>query len=285
MSQVTPGHASRDADVMAGGVRLERRGALRDLVSGVRAVTSALAFVVTSEGGLRTALAPAAIAFGVWVLLTGVAAGAIVGVLHGMAPARGEYGAIGRALVATLVFLVASVVTGLVAFAVAQPLSRSALDRLASRLARSLGRQEPNGPSSSLLGALRTVLGALGFVVPSVGLVQLVTAMAPEAALFTEPFAFVFAALALAWELLDHPMSRRGMPWRERLRWIRQNLALVVGFALATQALLLVPVLDLFALPIGVLGATKLLYLTSSSSTSNTSVEPGGMTGGNPRSP
>jgi CysZ protein len=266
-------------------MKLERRGVFRDLVSGVRAVVSSLVFVVTSKGGLRTALAPAAMALGVWVLLGGVTAVAIVATLHGMAPARGEFGALGRALVATIVFLVALLLTGLVALAIAQPLSRKALDGLASRLAQSLGRSEPSGRSSSFLGSLRTALAALGFVVPSIGLVQLVTAMAPEAALVTEPFAFVAAALALAWDLLDHPMSRQGMAWRERLRWMRENAALVLGFALATQALLLVPVLDLFALPIGVLGATRLLYLTSSSSTSKTSVDPGGMTGGNPRSP
>lgn len=270
---------------MAHPAQLERRGVLRDLVSGARAVASGLAFVLTSEGGLRTALAPAAVALGVWVLLAGLTAGGIVTALHAMGPATGEFRALGRAIAAILVFLGSLLVTGLVAFAVAQPLSRKALDRLSSRLARSLGRTEPSGSSSSFLGSLRTALGALGFVVPSIGLVQLVTAMAPEAAPFTEPLAFVAAGLALAWDVLDHPMSRRGMTWRDRLRWIRQNLALVLGFALATQALLLVPVLDLFVLPIGVLGATKLLYLTSSSSTSNTSVDPGGMTGGNPRSP
>jgi uncharacterized protein involved in cysteine biosynthesis len=160
----------------------------------------------------------------------------------------------------TLVLFVAAVV----ALAVAQPLSRGALDRLASRLSLSLGTEETalrSHRSSHMLASLGTALTAIGVTVPTLGVIEAVTALAPEAAFLTEPLAFVVSGPGLAWDLFDHPMSRRGLGAAARLRWMKQNAFLVVGFALAAELLLLVPVLDLFVLPVGMLGATKLLAM------------------------
>jgi uncharacterized protein involved in cysteine biosynthesis len=94
---------------------------------------------------------------------------------------------------------------------------------------------------------------------PTVGALELVTLFVPEGAFVTEPIAFVVSALGLAWELLDHPLSRRGMTFGERLRWIKGSFFAVLGFAIAAQLFLLIPGLDLFLVPVGVAGATKLV--------------------------
>ncbi len=90
------------------------------------------------------------------------------------------------------------------------------------------------------------------------GLLELVTLFAPEGAPVTEPLAFVISALGLAWELLDHPFSRRGLTAGERLRWVRARFFAVLGFAAAAQVFLLIPGLDFFLLPVGIAGATRL---------------------------
>ena len=82
-------------------------------------------------------------------------------------------------------------------------------------------------------------------------MLELVTLFAPEAAFLTEPIAFVISALGLAWELLDHPFSRRGLGVGERLRWMKESAFAVIGFAIAAQVFLLIPGIDLFLLPVG----------------------------------
>jgi len=243
--------------------RLPRRGALNELSEGARAIVDGLAFVAKTDGALKTALVPAAIAVGVGGTLAAVGLWGVVAAGAAVVGTGGALATLGRALfdlaLGTVVLFVATVV----ALAVTQPLSRKALDRLASRLSLSLGAREPTIPSSSMLASLGTAVTALGVTLPAIGVIEALTALAPEAGFLTEPLAFVVSALGLAWDLFDHPMSRQGLGAGARLRWMKDNALLVVGFAIAAQAMLLVPVLDLFLLPVGVLGATRLLAMRS----------------------
>jgi uncharacterized protein involved in cysteine biosynthesis len=237
----------------------ERRGPVRDLLQGALAVPRGLAFLARTKGAMRAALGPAAAGVVLWVALTAVGAWGVAALTGAVVQGTGVFATLGRVVVDVAGFVLASLLAALVAFAVAQPLSRSALDRLASDLGREIGAPSPAMPSSHLGLSLKTALGAIGFALPSVGLLELLTLFVPEAAVVTEPLVPVVTGLAFAWDLFDHPMSRQGMSWRERLAWMRANAALVLGFALSAQLLLLVPGLDLFSLPVGVLGATRLL--------------------------
>jgi len=243
-------------------VQLERRGVLSELASGARAIVDGLAFVAKTEGAMKTALMPAAIAVGVGVALAGLGLWGVVVASGAFVGTGSELAALGRAVFdigfGTIVLFVAA----LLALAVAQPLSRGALDRLTQRLSLSLSSTRASTvPSSHFLASIGTALTAVGVTLPAIGAIEALTALAPEAAFVTEPLAFVVSALGLAWDLFDHPMSRRGLSARQRFRWMKQNALLVVGFAIAAQTLMLVPVLDLFLLPVGVLGATKLLAM------------------------
>src|SRR5439155_9984569 len=122
-----------------------------------------------------------------------------------------------------------------VAFAVAQPMARAALDRLARTLEEDVGGSSGTMPSSSIVQSIGTAATALGLSLPAIGALEGITLVVPEAGFVTEPLVFIASGLALAWDLLDHPFSRRGLGPRARLRWMRQHAALVLGFALAAQ--------------------------------------------------
>jgi uncharacterized protein involved in cysteine biosynthesis len=210
---------------------------------------------------LGWALFPAALAVGAGVLLTAAGVWGVVGLSAHFVPGNGGFSVLGRFLFDVLFGGVVAVAATLLAIAIAQPLARAALDRIATPLDASRSSGAHGGvtrPASGLPASLLVALSALGLTLPGVGLLELITLFAPEAAVFTEPLAFVVSALGLAWELLDHPFSRRGLTLGERLRWIKGSFFAVLGFATAAQVFLLIPGVDFFLLPIGIAGATRL---------------------------
>jgi uncharacterized protein involved in cysteine biosynthesis len=259
---VTPGHGERDVAVMgsgyAGAVEQKRRGAISELWRGATAFFGGVSFVARSPGALGWALLPAAIGVVLAVVLSGFAVWGITCVTARLVPGAGDFGAFGR-LILDVVLGGAGVFAAIVlAMGIAQPLTRRALERITSPLDAGVPREQLGRPSG-LLASLLVALSALGVTLPTVGALELVTLFAPEGAFVTEPIAFAVSALGLAWELLDHPLSRRGLGFGARLRWIKGSFWAVLGFATAAQLFLLIPGLDLFLLPIGIAGATRLV--------------------------
>jgi CysZ protein len=60
-------------------------------------------------------------------------------------------------------------------------------------------------------------------------------------------------------DFVDVPLSVRGLSLRRKLNWLWQSRALLLGFAVAAYVALHVPLLNLLALPVGVIGATMLV--------------------------
>ena len=75
----------------------------------------------------------------------------------------------------------------------------------------------------------------------------------------TVPLKFVVTGVLAAYDLLDYPLSQRGQSVADRVAFIRANFAAVLGFGVATAALLLIPGVGLFLLPFGVAGATRMV--------------------------
>jgi CysZ protein len=199
------------------------------------------------------------VAVGLGVLLSGLGVWGVARLVATLVPGEGA-SFLGRAAL-DVVFGAGTVFAAVVlAIAVAQPLTRVALDRIARPL-EDLG--DAHAPSlrapSGLVASVGVALSTLGVTLPTVGVLELVTLVAPEGAVVTEPLAFAVSALGLAWELLDHPFSRRGLGFGERLRWIKESFFAVLGFAIAAQVFLLIPGVDLFLLPVGIAGATRLV--------------------------
>ena len=77
------------------------------------------------------------------------------------------------------------------------------------------------------------------------------------------PLKFLVTGVLAAYDLLDYPLSQRGSE-RDAIASSSsaQNFAAVLGFGVATAALLLIPGVGLFLLPFGVAGATRMVART-----------------------
>jgi CysZ protein len=60
-------------------------------------------------------------------------------------------------------------------------------------------------------------------------------------------------------DLFDIPLSTRGLRLRNKLGVIWRNKFLALGFGAAAYLMLLIPVINMLALPVGVVGATLLI--------------------------
>ena len=73
------------------------------------------------------------------------------------------------------------------------------------------------------------------------------------------PFAWLlFSAWMLALEYCDYPMGNHGIPFREQRRLLRRQGLLNLGFGTATLVATSIPLVNLFAMPAAVAGATAL---------------------------
>jgi CysZ protein len=60
-------------------------------------------------------------------------------------------------------------------------------------------------------------------------------------------------------DFFDIPLSTRGLRLRKKLGVIWRNKSLALGFGAAAYLMLLIPVINMLALPVGVIGATLLI--------------------------
>jgi CysZ protein len=154
----------------------------------------------------------------------------------------------------------------LVALALAQPLSGFALEEIARLQGLDLGSPPPPAiaPSRAFFRALAVGLTALAISLPLVAGLTLVTLFVPPASCVTLPLKFFVTSLALAYDLLDYPLSLQGVSVRHRLAFMREHFMAVLGFGLTAAVLLFVPGLSLLLLPFAVAGATRLVVTASS---------------------
>ena len=190
-------------------------------------------------------------ALGVWGSIA--LAHAIVG------SASGGVATVAAWVLELLLGAVSLMVAGLVALSVAQPLSGFALDRIARAQEKSLGGRDWPSPPNGFVQALGVTLLGLAVGVPALGILTLVSVLAPPAAIVTVPLKLIVTALMIAWDMLDYPLSVRGMDLGDRLRFMGKNFGAVLGFGLASGMVLLVPGIGLLVLPVGVAGATRLV--------------------------
>jgi CysZ protein len=83
------------------------------------------------------------------------------------------------------------------------------------------------------------------------------------------PAKLLAVGFSLAWNLLDYPLTLRGVPARERLRFVRRHFPAVAGFGLAFAGLFWIPLAAVLLLPLGVIGATRLVWRLAATELSN----------------
>ena len=231
--------------------------------AGVRAFFGGLGFVVTTPSAWGWAMIPVTVAA---VLFGGTGALAIWGGselaqrLIGDG-AGGTWSSIGMWALRILFWAIGLIVALVVAMSLAQPLSGFALDRLARKQEVALGGKTwPAQPViAGAVRSLRVTLTALAIGLPILGVLALITFVFPPAGVVTIPLKFIVTGVLAAYDLLDYPLSQRGYSVKDRLVFIRRNFPAVLGFGVATAALLLVPGAGLFLLPFGVAGATRMV--------------------------
>lgn len=93
--------------------------------------------------------------------------------------------------------------------------------------------------------AIRAIPLLLLFVIPGIN--------------FFAPFIwFMFGAWMLAIEYLDYPMGNRDLTFKQQLTIIKQHRFLCLGLGMGMMVMTIIPVLNFFAMPVGVAAATSL---------------------------
>jgi len=80
----------------------------------------------------------------------------------------------------------------------------------------------------------------------------------PGINVFTPFIWFLFGAWLLAIEYLDYPMGNRDFTFKQQLTLIKQNRFLCLGMGIGLMVMTIIPVLNFFAMPVGVAAATAL---------------------------
>jgi CysZ protein len=118
------------------------------------------------------------------------------------------------------------------------------------------GAQPPESQFSileSLAHEVKKIIFLLGWSVPLAALFFI-----PGLNLLA-PFAWLlFSAWMLALEYGDYPLGNHGIPFREQRRLLRGQGLLNLGFGAATLLATSIPIVNLFAIPAAVAGATAL---------------------------
>lgn len=143
----------------------------------------------------------------------------------------------------------------------AVPLSGFALERIVRSHERKLGaaRYLHARVWRSTLRSFGASIGSIVFAAVVFVVLLLVDAIDPPAAIVTEPLRVLFAALALAWDLLDYPLAMRPMPLGSRIGWFFRHFSAMLGFGAGLTILFLLPGANVLLLPAGVAGAAKLV--------------------------
>lgn len=169
----------------------------------------------------------------------------------------------GQVLIQALVFLLVLFVMYLVYL----PLTRVFLAPLSEKLSHKTSvLTGANAGAKNELGFFRSIAEGLKLVAVQlvlVGLVLLLTIFLPPVGV---PLGVIVTILFCGIDFLDVPLSMRGYSMREKARFLWQQRALALGFAVAGYLLLHIPIFNLLVLPMGVVGATLLVNQVASGS-------------------
>jgi CysZ protein len=229
-------------------------GPLRRLAAGAWHVPAGFTFLFRNPRLLPLAILP------VVLVMVFVVGGLVVGALVGasveprLAPGPGE-AAPWVAFMASLLLWTAALGAGMVlGVGLALVLAAPVLDLLSRRveaLVRGATFEHARGLRFEVLESLR---GSFYFLAaaPGVLLLGLIPVVGPL-------LAAVWGAWALAFQLTDPPLSRRGLSFREKRAWHWRWRAESEGFGLAGMLTLLIPLANLLLAPALAVGGTLLV--------------------------
>lgn len=224
---------------------------------GARAFLGGIATLVSTEGLLPLSLVPIFMTFLVSVALSAAAVKLVPLLIAAIVGTSSAWWSVALQVLVTIAAVLLALV---IALAVAQPLSGPALEAMVRRVEKKLGAA-PRPEAPFFVGVTRSLASALlglGFGLPLLALAFLLH-FVPGGSLVAVPLKFFVAMLAIAWDLCDYPLSVRGVPLRERVRFVTKHFGAVLGFSLGAALVALLPCGGLLLLPAGVCGATRLV--------------------------
>ena len=174
----------------------------------------------------------------------------------------GELLALAGTLASWLTVAVTAALGFILALVFTPPLSAPALERIVDVVERDLRAPErvPLGVFAEFWCGFRSTLVSLAVTLPLiVGLTLLELVFAPLAVVAT-PLKLLLAALSVAWNLFDYPLTLRGIGARQRFELMKRNIGVVLGFGTAFALVFWLPCCSVVMLPIGVVAATKLVW-------------------------
>ena len=226
----------------------------RRAAAGAWHVPAGFAFLVRNPGLWPLAILPSLLAVSLGLLGLGASWYLLPRVEDALAPPAARVGdalSLLASITLGLVTLVSGVMLGIaLAFVLTAPL----LDLLSQRTEARLRGSTVEASRGLRFEVAQSLKGALFFLaaIPLAFLVGLVPFLGP-------PLATLWGAFALAFQLTDGPLTRRGLGFGEKLGFHRRWRPETLGFGLVGLLALLVPLANLLLAPALVVGATRLV--------------------------
>jgi len=226
---------------------------------GFKALFQGFGFIAKTPPVWPLALVPMAVALGLTAGLSVLAIKLVPPLVHGWLPTSAAWLV---TLVSVVATVLAALVAALVAFALAQPISGPALERIVRR-AEALEGMPAWPPTSAIedVGrSLQSVIVSYAFGLPILAFLFLINVAFPPATVVTVPLKLATTAVLLAWDFCDIPLSIRGVSVGLRVSFVKRNVAAMLGFGAGLALLTLVlPCSLLLVLPAGVAGGARLV--------------------------
>jgi CysZ protein len=239
--------------------------------AGASSLVSAAKQLLTSAELRRLAVVPVVVLVSLSVLgIVAVTAFGAPGVFHAVVNPESAawYTQLGGAALAVVAWFVGCVLALVGSWLVTPVLCAPALEHLVRRVEQTLGA--PPQPELSFIASLwcglRAQLTALVVLGPLWFTLWLLGWLVPVLAPLVVPMRLLAVSIGLAWNLLDYPLTLRGVPIRQRLAFFRGHAPAVLGFGLAFTALFWVPLTAVILLPLGVTAATHLIWTLAANS-------------------
>lgn len=231
------------------------------IIDGARAFFGGIGFVMSRPRVWPWAMVPVLVLLGLAGSLGALGLWGSWALSSALISGPGTAAEVGRVSLEVILAGVVIVVSLLVAFAFAQPLSGFALEAISEHQAVALGRARRPKPAffDNMKRSIAVNLLGLAVWLPLFALLTIIELFAPPAVVVTWPLKFILSALLLAWDLLDYPLGLRAVSVGARLRFIGRNFWSVLVFGSFGALVLLVPGFGLLLLPFGVAGATRLV--------------------------
>jgi CysZ protein len=147
-----------------------------------------------------------------------------------------------------------------IAYLIYLPLTRIFLAPFSDKLSRKTSELSGvSGLTGSELGIFKSIWEGVKLVAVQLVLVGLILIATLVFAPIGVPLGIFTTICFCGVDFVDVPLSVRGMSFRQKVQFLWGNRTIILGFALAAYLLLHIPIVNLLALPVGVIGGTLLV--------------------------